>query len=179
MILLNVRQRGRFRKEGLVPMVGDRVSVSIKNGKGSIDEILPRTTMLIRPAVANIDQLVVVVALRSPEPHAALIDHFLILGEHSGIETVLCFNKADLPHTQELVVIYRNAGYRVVLTSVETGEGVKELKSMLKGKITAFAGNSGVGKSSLLNALGAPEGWKPGASARKSSAGGIRRGMLS
>ena len=68
--------RGRFRKEGLVPMVGDTVSISVKNGKGSTDEILPRTTMLIRPAVANIDQLVVVVALRSPEPHAALIDHF-------------------------------------------------------------------------------------------------------
>ncbi len=160
--IFECKARGRFRKEGLVPMVGDTVSISVKNGKGSIDEILPRTTMLIRPAVANIDQLVVVVALRSPEPHAALIDHFLILGEHSGIETVLCFNKADLPHTQELVDIYRNAGYRVVLTSVETGEGVEELKSLLKGKITAFAGNSGVGKSSLLNALGAPEGLETG-----------------
>lgn len=164
---MECKARGRFRKDGVTPMVGDSVRLSVKNGKGSIDEILPRSTMLTRPAVANIDQLVVVVALRSPEPHPALIDHFLILGAYSGIETVLCFNKADLPHTQELVDVYRKAGYRVVLTSVETGEGVEELKTLLQGKITAFAGNSGVGKSSLLNALGAPEGLETGAVSEK------------
>lgn len=116
-----------------MPMVGDTVSVSVKNGKGSIDEILPRTTMLIRPAVANIDQLVVVVALRSPEPHAALIDHFLILGEHSGIETVLCFNKADLPHTQELVDIYRKRRLPRRFDERGNGRGRRGAKKFVKG----------------------------------------------
>lgn len=160
--IVECKARGRFRKEGVTPMVGDSVEVSVKNGKGSLDEIYPRTSMLVRPAVANINQLAVVAALRSPDPHAALIDSFLILGEYSGIETILCFNKADLPHSQELVEVYRKAGYRVVLTSVENGEGVDELKGLLQGKITAFAGNSGVGKSSLLNALGAPQGLETG-----------------
>lgn len=135
-------------------MVGDRVEVEIKNGKGSIENIRERTSVLVRPAVANINQLVVVAALRSPDPNMTLIDSFLIIGRHSGIDTVLCFNKADLEHSGKLVDIYKKAGYRVIITSVENGEGIDELREALRGKITAFAGNSGVGKSSLLNALG-------------------------
>lgn len=148
------KARGKFRKDSLVPTVGDVVDISVKNGKGSIEKIHERKNMLIRPAVANVNQMVVVVALRSPDPHGALIDNFLITGSKSGIETVLCFNKADLDHSTELVDVYKNAGYRVVLTSVEKGEGIDELKALLSGKVTAFAGNSGVGKSSLLNAIG-------------------------
>lgn len=148
------KARGKFRKDALVPTVGDRVDINIKNGKGSIEKIHERKNMLIRPAVANVDQMVVVAALRSPDPHGALIDNFLITGSRSGIETVLCFNKADLEHSDELVNVYRNAGYKVVITSVERGEGIDELRGLLFGKVTAFAGNSGVGKSSLLNAIG-------------------------
>lgn len=156
------KARGRFRKEGVTPTVGDRVDISVKNGRGSIDKIYERSSMLIRPAVANINQLIIVAALRSPEPHTALIDNFLVLGACSGIETIICFNKADLPHSDEILDVYRKAGYRVLSTSVKTGEGIKSLKELLKGKISAFAGNSGVGKSSLLNALGAPESLETG-----------------
>lgn len=152
-------------------MVGDRVELEIKDGKGSIENICERSSMLVRPAAANINQLAVVTALRSPDPHMALIDSFLIIGRYSGLDTVLCFNKADLHHSQKLIDIYRNAGYRVVITSVESGEGIEELRALLRGKITAFAGNSGVGKSSLLNALGVSYELETGSVSEK-----IRRG---
>lgn len=149
------KARGKFRREGIVPMVGDRVAVSIKNSKGSVDEIYERKNFLIRPAVANIDQMIVVAALHSPEPNPMLIDSFLIIGEHIGVDVILCFNKFDLANAKEqLVDIYKNAGYKVLVTSASKNEGIEELKELLYGKMTAFAGNSGVGKSSLLNLLG-------------------------
>lgn len=161
------KARGKFRRDAMIPTVGDKVEIEVKNGKGSIEKIYERKNMLVRPAVANVDRMVVVVALRSPEPHSALIDNFLITGAKSGIETVLCFNKADLEHSDELVEIYKNAGYRVIMTSAERGDGIDELKSLLKGKITAFAGNSGVGKSSLLNEVGVSYELQTGAVSKK------------
>ncbi len=152
-------------------MVGDYVDIEVKNGKGSIENIHERTSMLVRPAVANINQLVVVVALASPEPNPELIDSFLIIGQHSGLDTILCFNKADLTCSDELIKTYSNAGYKLVVTSAPNGEGIDELKALLVGKITAFAGNSGVGKSSLLNALGVLGELETGAVSEK-----IRRG---
>ncbi len=148
-------------------MVGDYVDIEIKNGKGSIENIHKRTSMLIRPAVANINQLVVVCALASPQPHPALIDSFLIMGRHSGLDTILCFNKSDLEHSKEIKKAYQDAGCKIVVTSTQTGEGVDELRELLPGKITAFAGNSGVGKSSLLNALGVSYELETGAVSKK------------
>lgn len=150
------KARGKLRREGLVPMVGDRVEIEMENGKGSIERILERKTMLVRPAVANIDRLIVVAAMSTPAPNPALIDHFLIMGEITGVDTFLCLNKTDLaPEAAEkLAAIYRKAGYTVICTSTVNDEGIEELRSLLKGHITAFAGNSGVGKSSILNLVG-------------------------
>ncbi len=152
--IVECKARGVFRKEGQTPVVGDRVRIAEKNGKGSIDEIYPRINQLIRPAVANIDQLVVTVALTDPAPNLFLVDCFLLLGEERQIETILCFNKTDLTKDTSVAEIYAAAGYDTILTSVETGEGIEVLKARLRDKTSAFAGNSGVGKSSLLNALG-------------------------
>lgn len=152
--LVECKARGVFRKEGQTPVVGDCVCITEKNGKGSIDVIYPRTNQLIRPAVANIDQLVVTVALTDPAPNLFLVDCFLLLGEAVQIETVLCFNKTDLTKDTSVAGVYADAGYDTILTSVRTGEGIEALKARLHDKTSAFAGNSGVGKSSLLNALG-------------------------
>jgi len=165
------KARGVFRNTGLTPMVGDRVRFTEKNGKGSIEEIYTRTNMLIRPAVANIDQLVVTVALTDPAPNLFLVDCFLLLGEVTGIETILCFNKCDLTTDTDVERIYADAGYTTFLTSVESGEGIDALKEILHGKTSAFAGNSGVGKSSLLNALGISGEMETGAISNK-----IKRG---
>ncbi len=149
------RARGRLRRESVVPMVGDRVHISLENGKGSIEAIGERTSMLIRPPVANIDQLVVVAACSAPAPNPALIDHFLIMGEIIGVQTVLCLNKTDLDGDtgSEIRQIYEQAGYRVLCTSAVCGAGIDELRALLKDRVTAFAGNSGVGKSSILNVV--------------------------
>ncbi len=152
--VVECKARGIFRKEGQIPMVGDRVTIVKKNGKGSIEEIFPRKNSLIRPAVSNIDQLVVTVALTDPTPNLYLVDCFLLLGAYTGIDTILCFNKTDLTEDASLAEIYAKAGYDTILTSVQTMEGIDALKARLQGKTSAFAGNSGVGKSSLLNALG-------------------------
>ncbi len=165
------KARGVFRKEGQTPMVGDRVRIAEKNGKGSIEEIYLRKNQLIRPAVSNIDQLVVTVALTDPAPNLFLVDCFLLLGEYAQIETVLCFNKTDLTQDTSAADIYAAAGYDVILTSVQTGEGIALLKEKLKDKTSAFAGNSGVGKSSLLNALGISGEMETGAISEK-----IKRG---
>lgn len=148
---IECRARGKFRKDSLVPLAGDKVLIEVKNGKGSIEEILDRKNVLIRPPVANIDCLLVVVSATKPEPNTALIDNFLILGEMSGIETVILISKADLADSSELAEIYKNAGYKVIVSSTVSGEGKDEVLDLFSGKITALAGNSGVGKSSLLN----------------------------
>lgn len=169
--VVECKARGVFRKEGQTPVVGDRVRIAEKNGKGSIDEIYPRKNQLIRPAVSNIDQLVVTVALTDPAPNLFLIDCFLLLGEQHDIETILCFNKTDLTEDTSVAEVYAAAGYDTILTSVHTGEGIGCLKEKLKDKTSAFAGNSGVGKSSLLNALGISGEMETGAISEK-----IKRG---
>ena len=139
------------------PLVGDIVEIDILDEtekKGNITEITERKNELIRPAVANIDQALVVFAVTKPKPHFNLLDRFLIMMESKDIPVVLCFNKKDIatePEIQELKDIYENCGYRIVFTSALEEENTEELKDLLHGKTTAIAGPSGVGKSSLIN----------------------------
>lgn len=151
------RARGRFRLDGSSPLVGDRVVFSLDpQGKGRIDELLPRKNVFVRPAVANVDVLVAIAAEVNPITDPFLIDRVTSIAEHNGCRVVICVNKDDLSTSDRLFDIYRKTGYKVIRTSAVTGEGIDALCAELKGQVCAFSGNSGVGKSSLLNAI-APE----------------------
>ena len=153
------KAKGIFRKDGIKPLVGDDVEIEIldeKDMEGNIMEILPRKNELIRPAVANIDQALVVFAAAKPKPHFQLLDRFLVMMESKEIPVVLCFNKSDIVDDEkitELQEIYRNCGYSLLFTSAKEEQNIGELKTLLRGKMTAIAGPSGVGKSSLINRL--------------------------
>lgn len=148
------RARGKFRHEKVSPLVGDRVAVTAQpDGTGTVDAILPRKNQFWRPAVANIDYLVVVASGATPVTDPFLIDRVVAVAERQGCESVICFNKWDLEQPQDLYEIYRRAGFPTLRVSAETGEGMEELAALIAGKVCAFTGNSGVGKSSILNAL--------------------------
>ena len=155
--LYECKAKGIFRKEKMKPLVGDIVEIDILDEtekKGNITEISARKNELIRPAVANIDQALVVFAVTKPKPHFNLLDRFLIMMESKDIPVVLCFNKKDIatePEIQELKDIYEKCGYQIVFTSALEEENTEELKNLLRDKTTAIAGPSGVGKSSLIN----------------------------
>lgn len=151
------RARGKFRKQGIKPMVGDRVKITIVNEnsmEGAVEEIEERKNFLIRPPVANIECIVIVVAATKPQPDFFMIDKLILSAESKGIEVLIAVNKTDLQSADEIQEIYGKAGYEVIPVCAKTNFGVDELKEKIKGKITAFAGNSGVGKSSLLNHFG-------------------------
>lgn len=151
---LTCRARGKFRKEGISPLVGDRVEVrELGNGEGFIEKILPRRNAFARPAVANIDQLVVIASAAIPKTDPFLIDRVAAIAELKGCEVIILLNKCDLDPADNLYEIYRHAGFQTLRISAETGEGLDELKPLISGKLSAFTGNSGVGKSSILNAL--------------------------
>lgn len=149
--------RGRLRQARQTVLPGDKVKVTwLKQGKGVVEEVLPRRSELIRPPIANVDQAVIVMALANPEPNLNLLDRLLILIEYEHIAPLICFNKADLadPGVEEkLPGIYREAGYPVAITSAKAKRGLESLCSHLQGKISVLAGPSGVGKSTLLNSL--------------------------
>ena len=147
------KARGVFRKERVTPMIGDRVVIEVNGEKGSITEIVPRTSSLIRPPVANIDTIIIVVAAAEPEPSLELIDKMLVNAEISGIKPAICINKTDLRMREDIEEIYTKAGYEVFTVSAEKNAGTDKLFDYLKGKTTAFAGLSGVGKSSLLSLI--------------------------
>lgn len=153
------KAKGIFRKDRQKPLVGDNVEMDIldeKDKKGNIIRLLQRKNQLIRPAVANIDQALVIFAIRQPKPNFGLLDRFLIMMQLQGIPTVVCFNKKDLADVDEqkrLAGIYEKCGCRVFFTSAENEEGIEEIKALLRGKTTAVAGPSGVGKSSIINLL--------------------------
>ena len=152
--LLTCRARGKFRKMGVTPLVGDMVSVrELGNGEGFLEEILPRRNAFARPAVANIDQLVVIASGAIPKTDPFLIDRVASIAALKNCEVILLLNKCDLDTADELYEIYCAAGFKTLRVSAETGEGLEELKPLLTGKFSAFTGNSGVGKSSILNAL--------------------------
>ena len=151
---LTCRARGKFRKEGLSPLVGDRVAVrELGNGEGYVEEILLRRNAFQRPAVANIDQLVIVASGAIPVTDPFLIDRMSAVAALKDCGVVLLLNKRDLDPAEELYRIYTAAGFPTLRVSAETGEGMAELEGLLTGKLSAFTGNSGVGKSSILNRL--------------------------
>ena len=153
--VLTCRARGKFRKEGLSPLVGDRVTVrELGNGEGFVESVLPRKNAFERPAVANIDQLVVIGSAAIPKTDPFLIDRIAAIAALKGCEVVVLLNKCDLDPAEELYRIYTAAGFPTLRISAETGEGLEELIPLITGKLSAFTGNSGVGKSSILNALG-------------------------
>ncbi len=148
------RARGKFRQEGRSPLVGDWVEVrETGQGEGMVWEIVQRRTAFDRPAVANVDQLVVVASEAIPITDPFLIDRVSAIAALKGCGVVVCINKCDLASGEGLAAIYRHAGFPTVRTSAETGEGIEELAALITGKLSAFTGNSGVGKSSLLNAI--------------------------
>ena len=151
--LVNCRARGILRKDGQSPLTGDMVQIAVERGKGMVEQILPRRNSFVRPAVANLDALVVFAANVNPVTEPFLIDRVAAIAGDQEVPVYLCINKCDLDPALDLVRIYTNAGFRVIQTSAETGEGVEELRTLLRGKLTAFTGNSGVGKSSVLNRL--------------------------
>ena len=151
--LISCRARGVLRKEGNAPLTGDMVEITVEKGKGMVERILPRKNRFIRPAVANIDALVVFAANVNPVTEPFLIDRVAAIAGDQEVPAILCVNKCDLDPAIDLVRIYRNAGFSVILASAETGEGVEALRELIRGKLTAFTGNSGVGKSSMLNRL--------------------------
>lgn len=154
--IVECRARGRFRRESMTPLVGDVAEIELDADGGStgvIDGICERSSALIRPAVANASQLLAVAALKNPATNTYVLDKLIASAEYAGLETAICFNKSDLSSERGLAEAYRRAGFKVVVTSAEKDENIDELREILKDKITVFAGNSGVGKSSLLNRL--------------------------
>ena len=150
------RARGIFRKEKITPVAGDQVRITVQEGSltdGSVDEILPRKNVLKRPPVANVDQLFVVASLVDPLPNTLLMDKLIGIAERHHIDPVVLINKSDLEDAGPLCQIYRTAGIPVVAVSARTGEGIGQVRGMLSGKLNVFTGNSGVGKSSILNQL--------------------------
>ena len=147
------RARGSLRRTHETPLTGDMVSISVEKGKGMIEKILPRNNRFVRPAVANIDALVVFAANVNPVTEPFLIDRVAAISGDQEVPVYLCVNKCDLDPAVDLVRIYRKAGFKVISCSAETGEGVEELRQAISGRLVAFTGNSGVGKSSILNRL--------------------------
>ena len=153
------KAKGAFRNQKVKPLVGDNVWLEVldeEQKKGNIEEILPRKNELIRPAVANIDQALVIFAAAKPKPNFNLLDRFLILMQYQKVPAVVCFNKQDMVDAEELQLLkntYESAGYQVIFTSAAKEEGIPELRDLLKGMTTTVAGPSGVGKSSLINLL--------------------------
>lgn len=153
------KAKGIFRKDNFKPLVGDNVEITVLNEEekeGSVTSILPRRNSLIRPAVANVDQAFLIFAMENPKPNFLLLDRFLIMMEQQKIPVVICFNKKDVGEKEEmekLYEIYTGCGYRVVISSTYEGEGMDEIREILKGKTTVVAGPSGVGKSSITNCM--------------------------
>ena len=150
--LVTCRARGSLRR-GVSPLTGDMVEISVEHGKGMVEKVLPRKNCFVRPAVANVDALVVFAANVNPVTEPFLIDRVAAIAGDQEVPVYLCVNKCDLDPAQDLVRIYRHAGFEVICASAQTGEGVEQLRALIQGKLTAFTGNSGVGKSSMLNCL--------------------------
>ncbi len=167
------KAKGIFRKEKVKPLVGDNVEIEVLSEEektGNIIDILPRRNALIRPAVANVDQSLVVFAIKKPSPHFQLLDRFLVTMEQAEIPAILCFNKEDIANegqVEELKEIYEACGYPCLFVSALQEKNIEEIRKLLKGKTTVIAGPSGVGKSSIINILHPEANMETGAVSRK------------
>ena len=151
--VVSCRGRGVLRRQHITPLTGDLVEITVERGKGMVEAVLPRQNSFIRPAVANVDALVIFAANVNPVTEPFLIDRVAAIAGNQNVQSVLCVNKCDLDPAKRLREIYERAGFQVFAVSAVTGEGLEPLRAFLRGKLTAFTGNTGVGKSSILNAL--------------------------
>jgi len=151
--MVTCRARGSLRRIQVTPLTGDLVEITLEKGKGMVEKVLPRKNQFVRPAVANVDALVVFAANTNPVTEPFLIDRVAAIAGDQEVDVILCVNKCDLDPAEDLIRIYTHAGFKVIAASAETGDGVETLREMIRGKLTAFTGNSGVGKSSILNRL--------------------------
>lgn len=149
--------RGRFKNEEITPLVGDRVEIQITDQEKKlaiIEKIEPRKNEIKRPKIANIDQIVFIISTKNPKPDLLMLDKQLAYAEKMGIDSIIVINKIDLQDTyREIEELYKKAGYNIIITSAKQGQGIDKLKKQLKNKISVFSGNSGVGKSSIINVL--------------------------
>ena len=151
--VVTCRGRGVLRKEHVTPLTGDLVEITLERGKGMVEAVLPRKNSFVRPAVANVDALAIFAANVNPVTEPFLIDRVAAIAGDQNVQCLICINKSDLDEARALRSIYEQAGFPVICTSAKTGQGMEQLRSFLRGKLTAFTGNSGVGKSSVLNCL--------------------------
>ncbi len=148
------KARGSFRKEGISPVAGDYVEIIVQeDGTGTVDAVLPRRNVLLRPPVANVDLLVIVVSVVDPAPNLQIIDKMIAIAEQKGIEPILVINKTDIANGDDIAAVYRKAGFDCYVVSAMQAASLQPLYERLQDKVSAFTGNSGVGKSSILNAL--------------------------
>ena len=152
--LITCKGRGKLRHQRVSPMVGDRVEITcLPDDSGTVDAVLPRVNQFRRPVVANIEQMVIIASGAIPVTDPFLIDRMITIAESKQCTPIICFNKCDLTRMDELAGVYEKAGFQTLQVSAETGEGIDKLSAAISGKVSAFTGNSGVGKSSILNAL--------------------------
>lgn len=153
-VLYECKARGAFRKEKISPLPGDRVEITINpQGENTIESILPRKNVLVRPPLANLDQLFIVSSMSQPRPNTLIIDKVIAIAELHHIEPIILFTKSDLEDSGALVRVYQNAGFQSFSISLEKQDNLDSIRSLLGGKISAFTGNTGVGKSTLLNRI--------------------------
>ena len=153
-IIYECKARGVFRKEKITPLAGDKVEISVdENNKNSIDKIYERRNMFKRPPIANVDKLVIVSSVCDPRPNLLIIDRLSAVAVYKNVETIIVFTKNDLQSADEYIEIYKNAGFKTFAVSNETGEGIGEVKAVIENGVCVFTGNSGVGKSSLINRM--------------------------
>ena len=153
--IITCKARGVFRKNGITPLPGDWVTVTPgpAGEEGTIDAVHPRRNALVRPPITNLDQLFVITSVCEPNPNTLVTDHLIAIAEHAGIEPIVVISKSDLGDVEPLLRVYRQAGFQVFCTGKGKEGAVEEIREMLRGRVNAFAGNSGVGKSTLLNAI--------------------------
>lgn len=151
--VVTCRGRGILRRDHITPLTGDRVEITLDRGKGMVEGVLPRKNSFVRPAVANVDALAIFAANVNPVTEPFLIDRVAAIAGNQNVPCLICVNKSDLDPGENLRQIYEKAGFPVICTSAKTGQGMEELCAFLRGRLTAFTGNSGVGKSSVLNCL--------------------------
>lgn len=150
--VIECKARGKFRNKSLSPLAGDRVEISVdENSIGTIESVEKRKNSLIRPPIANLDLLFIIVSTADPLPNTYVIDKLTAYAEYVGVTPIIVSNKSDLASAQDLLETYKSAGYKTVEASGKTGDGADEIKALMSGKVCAFTGNSGVGKSSILN----------------------------